>query len=44
MGSLDESSSDMEQGEKILFFYPLDTPLYQQVLESQSHSKVLRLF
>jgi hypothetical protein len=34
MGSLDESSSDIEQGEKILYYHPADTPLYQQVLKT----------
>ena len=32
MGSEDESSSDKEQGEKILYFYPLETPLNKQVI------------
>jgi hypothetical protein len=34
MGSNDESSNDIEQGEKILFYYPPETPLYQQVISS----------
>jgi hypothetical protein len=32
MGSMDESSTDEEQGEKILFYYPVETPLYWQVI------------
>lgn len=31
MGSNDESSNDIEQGEKILYYYPQETPLTQQV-------------
>lgn len=31
MGSQDESSSDEEQGEKILYYYPSDTSLSRQV-------------
>ena len=28
LGSNDESATDEEQGEKILYYYPPDTPLY----------------
>jgi hypothetical protein len=34
LGSTDESSTDEEQGEKILFFYPQSTSLYWQVLNA----------
>lgn len=31
LGSTDESSTDEEQGEKILYYYPPDIPIYWQV-------------
>ncbi len=31
LGSNDESATDAEQGEKLLFYYPQETPLYNKI-------------